>query len=207
MKMAMNLTKLDEGAITIADINIETTLERIKKNIDVPISDEEIDYYREHLVPSKIQIQLVNSYFTKYFGSYRDLNLLTRRQYLTLVLILKKKLMIELGYEKDTPDNVYMTALPYILTGNLEDRLNTRIIRNNKFISKVEESYLYQNLIKNKYDLLQEIKPDYIISLLSTLINTRFTYVSYENPELLGQEIKYSEDKISDELLFFLNSI
>ena len=43
--MAMNLTKLDEGAITIADINIETTIERIKKNIDVPISEEEIDYY------------------------------------------------------------------------------------------------------------------------------------------------------------------
>ena len=49
--MAMNLTKLDEGAITIADINIETTIERIKKNIDVTISEEEIDYYREHITP------------------------------------------------------------------------------------------------------------------------------------------------------------
>jgi hypothetical protein len=205
--MAMNLTKLDEGATTFADINIQKTIERIRKIIDVPLSEEEVDYYREHLTPSKIQIQLIYSYYTKYFGSYRDLNLLTRRDYIILALLLKKKLLIELGYEKDENGEVHQAALPYILTGNLEDRVNTRIIRNNKFISKIEESYLYQNLITNKYNLLQQIKPDYILSLLSTLINTRFTYVTYENPELLGQEILYSEDKISDELLFFLNSI
>lgn len=206
-KMAMNLTKLDEGATTIADINIKKTIERIRKIIDVPISEEEIDYYRQHLSPSKIQIQLIYSYYTKYFGSYRDLNLLTRKDYIILALLLKKKLLIELGYEHDENGMIHQAALPYILTGNLEDRVNTRIIRNNKFISKIEDSYLYQNLINKKYNLLQQIKPDYILSLLSTLINTRFTYVAYENPELLGKEIIYSEDKISDELLFFLNNI
>lgn len=206
-KMAMNLAKLDEGAVVVSDINIEKTIARIKKLIDIEISDEEVAYYREHLVPSKIQIQLVYSYYTKYFGSYRDLNLLTRKDYINLVLLLKKKLLIELGYEKDDQGRVLQAALPYILTGNLEDKVNTRIIRNNKFISKIEESYLYQNLINTKYKLLQQIKPDYILSLLSTLINTRFTYVTYENPDLLGKEIEYSEDKISDELLFFLNSL
>lgn len=206
-KMAMNLTKLDEGATTLADINIEKTIERIKKIIDVPISEEEIAYYMENLKISNIQRQLICSYYTKYFGSYRDLNLLTRKDYIILSLLLKKKLLIELGYETDEDGTIHQAALPYILTGNLEDRINTRIIRNNKFISKIEESYLYKNLIENKYNLLQQIKPDYILSMLSTFINTRFTYVTYENPELLGQEIVYSEDKISDELLFFLNSI
>jgi hypothetical protein len=205
-KMAMNLAKMDEGITTFADINIEKTIERIQRIIDVPLTEDEINYYRYNHYPSSIQIQLINSYYTKYFGAYRDLNLLTRRQYIMLMLLLKKKLLIELGFEHQG-DDVYQAALPYILTGNLETKVNTRLIRNNRFISKIEESYLYQNLINNKYSYLQQIKPDYILSLLSSLINTKFSYVTYENPELLGKEIEYSEDMISDELLFFLNSI
>ena len=123
-----------------------------------------------------------------------------------LLLLLKKKLLIELGYEEED-GTIHQAALPYILTGNLEDKLNTRIIRNNKFISKVEESYLYKNLVETKFFLLQQIKPDYVLSLLSSIINSKFTYIVYERPDLLGHEISYSEDKISDELLFFLNSI
>lgn len=205
--MLMNSTKIDEGVISLADINIRLTIERIKRDIDVPISDEEIDYYIAHHKPDKIQIQLVSAYYTKYFGSYRDLNLLTRRDYITLLLLLKKKLLIELGYETDENGEIHYASLPYILTGNLVDKVNTRIIRNNKFIAKIEESYMYNELITKKYALLESIKPESIKQLLSSIVNTRFTYVTWEYPELLGTEIIYPEDKISDELLFFLNSI
>ena len=205
--MLMNSTKIDEGVISLADINIRLTIERIKRDIDVPISDEEIDYYITHHKPDKIQIQLVSAYYTKYFGSYRDLNLLTRRDYITLLLLLKKKLLIELGYETDENGEIHYASLPYILTGNLVDKVNTRIIRNNKFIAKIEESYMYNELITKKYALLESIKPESIKQLLSSIVNTRFTYVTWEYPELLGTEIVYPEDKISDELLFFLNSI
>lgn len=206
-KMLMNLTKLDEGITTMADINIELTIDRIREMNDIPISEEEIAYYMKHHAPSEVQRQLVYSYYTRYFGSYRDLNLLNNRDYTILLLILKKKLLIELGYETDLDGSVHHAALPYILSGNLEDKLNTRIIRNNKFISKIKDSYLYKNLVETKYYLLQEIKPDYILSILSTVINSRFTYVTYENKNLTGTDIIYSEDKIADELLFFLNGI
>lgn len=206
-KMLMNLTKLDEGITTMADINIELTINRIRRMNDIPITEEEIAYYMKHHSPSDIQSQLVYSYYTRFFGSYRDLNLLNKRDYTIALLLLKKKLLIELGYETDLDGSVHHAALPYILTGNLEDKLNTRIIRNNKFMSKIKESYLYKNLVETKYYLLEEIKPDYILSILSAIINSRFTYVTFENPDLLGQEIVYSEDKISDELLFFLNGI
>ena len=198
-KMEMNLTKLDEGTITTVDINIDKTFEKIKKLIDIDVTEEEIDYYREHLKLSDLQRQLIYAYYGKYFGSVRDLNLITARQYIHLALLLKKKLLIH--------DSVYESVLPYILTGNSEDRVNTRLIRNHKFINKVEDSSLYQKLVNGKYKFLCQIKPDYILTILSTLINTRFSYVTYEKPELLGTEIVYSEDKISDELLSFLNSI
>ena len=95
----------------------------------------------------------------------------------------------------------------YLLTGNLIDRVNTRIIRNSKFLIKVENNSMYNELITKKYNLLNYIKPDAIKELLSIVINTKFSYVVYEYPDLLGAEIEYYEDKISDELLFFLNSI
>ena len=205
--MLMNASKIDEGSVTLSDLNIELTIKRIMKQIDIPVSDDEINYYMINHHPSKTQIQLVYAYYTKYFGSYRDLNLLTRRDYITLLLLLKKKLLIELGYETDENGEIHYASLPYILTGNLVDKVNTRIIRNNKFIAKIEESYMYNELITKKYALLESIKPESIKQLLSSIVNTRFTYVTWEYPELLGTEIIYPEDKISDELLFFLNSI
>lgn len=205
--MAMNANKIDAGVVTLADLNIEMTIKKIRRDIDVPITEEEIDYYIANHKPDKLQIQLVYAYYTKYFGSYRDLNLIGRRDYITLLLLLKKKLLIELGYETDEEGKIHYASLPYILTGNLVDKVNTRIIRNNKFIAKIEESSTYHDLLNNKYRLLESIKPDILKQLLSSVVNTRFTYVTYEYPELLGQEIVYPEDKISDELIFFLSTL
>jgi hypothetical protein len=205
--MLMNQNKLDEGSVIMSDLNIQFTIDRIRKRIDIPVTEDEIQYYMDNHHPSKVQIQLVYAYYTKYFGTYRDLNLLTRKQYITLLLLLKKKLLIDLGYETDEDGRIHYASLPYILTGNLSDKINTRIIRNNKFIAKIEESYMYQDLIRDKYYLLESIKPDAVLQLLSSIINTRFTYVTYEYQDLLGVEITYSEDKIADELLFFLNCL
>ena len=66
---------------------------------------------------------------------------------------------------------------------------------------------MYQQLVEKKYKHLQELKKDYILQVLSSIINTNFTYVVYEEPEMLGKPIVYNEDKISDELLFFLKCI
>ena len=126
---------------------------------------------------------------------------------MVLLVLLKKKLLLELGYEDEEEGKIHNASLPYILSGNVSDKINTRIIRNNKFLVKIKESDMYKELIERKYQMLSYIKEDAIISILSQVINTKFTYVTYEYPELLGTEINYSEDKISDELLFFLNSL
>ncbi len=99
------------------------------------------------------------------------------------------------------------TKLPYLISGNVQDKVNTRIIRNTKYVSKLEESDNYRELNTNKYSYLNKIRPDYILSILSQVNNTTFTYVVYEDPDLLGKEIEYNEDKTSDELIFFLRTI
>ena len=81
-----------------------------------------------------------------------------------------------------------------------------RIIKNAKFDSTLEDSYLYQELIHVDYDLLEEIHPEDIKSIISKMVNSSFTYVCYERPDLLGKKILYSDHKISDELTFFIRS-
>ena len=205
-KMEMNLTKIDEGVITLTDINVKNCIRRIQKEIDVPITEEEIQYYRDNQYPSTLQVELVRLYYANYFNNYRDLKLVNRREYIILMLLLKKKLLIEAGYDKDS-NEFTDCILPYILTGNLEESVNTRLIGNNKFISKLQPNSMYRYLIEKKYKHIQEIKPDVILSLLSSIINTNFTYVVYERQDMLGKPIEYNEDRISDELLFFLKNI
>ncbi len=206
-KMEMNLQKLDEGRIIFADVDIEYEIERIKRDNDFDISEEEIDYYVKYHNPSPLQVNLVYSYWGKYFGSGRNTQLINRRQYILLMLILKKKLLLQAGYNGNDKVFAENTKLPYLISGNVQDKVNTRIIRNTKYVSKLEESDNYRELNTNKYSYLNKIRPDYILSILSQVNNTTFTYVVYEDPDLLGKEIEYNEDKTSDELIFFLRTI
>ena len=204
-KLYMNLEKQDENKAIMMDMIVKTTIKQIQERYDVEITDDELAYYKEHLKINNFQKELISAHFAKDFGNVEPLNLVNRDDFYRLILILKKYLLINAGYDKDYNGYSETSKLAYLMTGNIaDDAVNTRVIRNNKFKVKIDESYLYSKLKDEKYSYLQEIKPDYILSLLSKFINTRFTYVCYEQPELLGTEITYNEDKLSDELLFFL---
>ena len=208
-KMMMNMSKVDEGAITNVEINIDTTIKRIKDMYAVELSDAEVDYYMKHHTPVDIQVDFVKSCYAKIFGGYRDLNALTKRNYIELVLILKKLLLFELGFEEDADtDTIHAAALPYLLTGNLSDKVNNRIIRNNSFDEELNDNYLYQELINDTYaDLIQYIKPDLIKQIISSFVNTKFTYVEYENRDLLGKYIDCTREEVADNILFVLKNL
>lgn len=207
-KMAMHLDKYDEGSVLLADLNIDMTIRRIREMVDIPISEEEVDYQMRHMDFSDIQTEYIRAFYARYFGNYSDLALIPKRDMVILTLIMKKILLIDLGYDVDSQSIKY-AALPYILSGNLEDRIVNRMVRNSKFIESLENSYKYQRLVNEDYKMLQEIdgKNDFIKSRLSTIINTKFSYVAYEAPELLGKEILYDESQIADELCTFLEYI
>ena len=136
-------------------------------------------------------------FYAKYFGGFRDLHQLNKTQYITLLILLKRRLQAF--------GNVY---LPQLLTGNIASRLNTRTIRNDKFISKVKNSDLYQQLMNGKFSTVNEIgKNELIINRLSTLLNTTFTFVDFDHPELLGEKIEINVDMLCDEFLNYLNQI
>lgn len=196
-KLEMNSSKIDESIVILSDVNIKKTIKRIKKKMHIELPKDEIKYYLDNTKITKFQSQLVFYYYAKYFGGYRDLQMLNRTQYMKVLVMLKKRLQ-------------YQTCvyLPQILTGNIENKLNARTIRNDKFLTKIKTSSIYQKIVSDKYDTLEAInKEDLIISLLSTLLNTTFTFVDYNNPELLGRPIEINQDVLCDEFLNFLNQL
>ena len=110
------------------------------------------------------------------------------------------------GFE---PNSIYTgkCVLPFILTGNTKEHSSIKVIRNTKFIAKVEESATYKELMTTKYGYLEEVQPSAIINLLGQIINNEYTLVSYEDQDSLGRDIDYNEDILSDEVTAFIAHI
>ena len=196
-KMEMASSKLDESMVIMSSVNTKKSIKRLLRQMRANISDEEIEFYKANHKVNQFQSQLVLYFYAKYFGGFRDLHQLNKTQYITLLILLKRRLQAF--------GNVY---LPQLLTGNIASRLNTRTIRNDKFISKVKNSDLYQQLMNGKFSTVNEIgKNELIINRLSTLLNTTFTFVDFDHPELLGEKIEINVDMLCDEFLNYLNQI
>ena len=204
-KVKMNTRKMDEGIITRAEISISQLMDRLNKEYP-NISDDEVEFYKKNHSPNKLQSNLIYQFVAKYLGNARDTNLITWNDYCRILVIMKYKFLTESGYDPNefNPDG---PMFPYILCGDVASKVNNRLIRNTKFLTKVKESALYDSILAGKYSYLEELMPNYILQLLSQIINTTFTFVVYKHPELTGQEIILSEDKISDELLLFINNL
>lgn len=205
-KMKNILNKLNEGLVVISEANSHQTIEFVRKNNDITITDDEIEYYRRYLSPSPYQSRLVTSFWNRQFGSYRDSYNWTRKEYIFLMLMMKKILLIKSGC---SPDSVYTgrSVLPFIISGNTMSLPNMKVIRNSKFIAKVEESSAYRELMDHKYNYLEEIQPCAILNDISMLINTQFSIVSYEDQGSLGRPIEYNEDILADEMIAYFNMI
>ena len=98
--------------------------------------------------------------------------------------------------------------LSQIISANVDGRINNRMIHNNKMLERIRKSKTYQNIVNNKYSTLEKAgKEDTILALLSSLINTDFTLVDYDEPDRLGDALYCDFDTLAQEFLDFVNSI
>jgi hypothetical protein len=196
-KFEMLFNKIDESLSILSECNKETVIRKIENITNINISDEEIMYYKQFHNFDKFQVNLVKYYYAKYFNGFRDLNMLSREQYVKLLIMLKMRLQAQ--------QYVY---LPYILCGNIKNKLNTRTIQNKKFINKVETSAIYQKLIHEKFAYIIDLKDDNVIlNIISTILNTSFSYVEFGDDSMLGEVIETNPDIVCEEILTFLNQI
>lgn len=201
-KLEMSMAKLDEGMLIFAEINIANAIESIRNRYQFDIGEDELQYMIQYHIPCELQIELITLFFTKYFGESRNIKLCNKRQYCTLALILKKLL---LTMEANETGQLDISYLPYVLTGNLDGKVEESIIRNNKFVNKLQASPKYQQLINTKYKALEEIRPDTILLLISSLCKTHFTYVTPEYKEKTGEPIDTNKNKLAYEMINLLS--
>nr|DAJ68113.1 MAG TPA: hypothetical protein [Caudoviricetes sp.] len=193
-KFEMASRKVDESFIIITKENIKLTIKKLKKELNVSYTKDEIDWYMDNFKIDNMQAELINYVFAKSFGGFNDLSLATRRDYMKLFIILKKNL-IDRGFD----------ILPYILTGNKITKLNTRTIQNNKFIQDIKDSNTWRNIINEKFSVLKYINSEEtILNMISNIINSGFLYCEYEDQELNGELIEYDKYELANDILNLL---
>lgn len=200
------MEKLDEGSTIIAQMSVEFEVDRLMKEYEFTITDEEVDYYVENFNIQPLHQQLILSHFASVLGSFRNTYEVSRRDLIRLALLLKKRMLRDAGYDDPT---VFTEAVyfPYIITGNIKEHVNTRLIKNSNFKESCLSSYIISDLLTHQYRYLEEIDPDRIMGILSTINNTTFTYCCYERQDKLGEDVVADRANITDELGFFLRSL
>lgn len=205
-KLEMASDKIDEGNAIIEEACAWDALQRLRKKYNFGITEEEIDFYEKNWRMSPMQIDLIYTYYAPMVGSYRACRSYTNREVIELAIMLRNNLLIASGFEdyRTFTDEI---SFPYMIMGNIDGKVNTRIIRNTKFSEDCDNSYIIQDLINKQYNLLEEIDGKSVMMLLSKLNNTVFTYCVYERPDLLETQIDMERANVTDSVGYFLRSI
>lgn len=198
-KISINTAKIDEGEIIINECNIKNTIKSILKKENIKISEEEFNYYQKGFSINKLQQSLLFNFFSKYFGSTNTLFFCNQREYIILLLIMKKILL------KNS-----FTLIPYISTGKVKN-INEKSTLNKKSLIRVTSSVDYKELILNKYHFTEnnlKNKSGLIIRLITNILNNKFLLKDYEHQDLEGEEIKIDNiDILAEEIMRFINYI
>lgn len=190
-KIELNSYKVDEGNLVLNRLNTRHSVAKLKKAMKYRDFDEAVEYYRDHHRISPIHIQIINIYASKV--GCRDLSILDRTEYIQMMTIIKRMLQMR-GF-------VY---LPQILSANVN--MSTRIIRNKKFLSSIESSSVYKNIIEDKYSALLELgKEDIITNMMSTVVSSTYTIVDFEDKDRTGSELEFSSADLLSEFLQYLS--
>ena len=102
-----------------------------------------------------------------------------------------------------------MVLLPQLVTATVRGRFKENMIKNTRFQEKYESSDVYKNVVEKKFRYISEIAPkeNPIQKKLSTIINSTFTLVDYDE-ELNGRILTdIPVDTIMDEYYTFLSII
>ena len=196
-KFEAHLTKQNEALYIQNKVNCEETMKLIELEYG-PFDENEIQFFmrelsadgRQVIVP--FQKKLIFSLFYRYFGDPESIKAINKRDYVILIIAAKKILK-----------HNNMISLPYIISSKI-DRIVQRQTINKKELMKLEASQYYP-IIKDKYKNDKIIKN--ILSIIATILSSKFTIVSYDEPELNGQPIPIIPDFICEEVLMFINMI
>jgi hypothetical protein len=191
--LEMTSYRVDESSVILNATNIEKVYRQLLRQYDVKITREEFDFYKERIRFNPLLMKMLHVFYSRYFDDPTAIQLLTREQSVMLLLILKKFLQLN-GQE----------ILPQICTATLRGKYKENVIKNCKFVEKYKTSSLYDE-ISEKFKYAREVSDeDPVITMLSTMINSQFTWVDM-NEQIDGEIVDdLPMDPLISEFLEFM---
>lgn len=189
----------DASSIMISDCNRKVVMANIRKAFAAfDISQEELDFYMENFRLNEVSLFLLNTFYASRFkDSYATLSL-NRQETIYLLLCMKKYLQ----YHK-------MPIMAQLITAQPLGKYKVSVIKNSKFLDRIMASNVYQRIIADKFEYVNELdqKENPIIRYLSIIINCEFELLDMD-PEINGQVMKdVTTDDVATEFLTFLSII
>lgn len=192
--------KINEEYITVCSIDMKQIVNKLFERYSHRISEEEIEYYRRNMKPSRLHQLIIEIYFFSQTGSSQEFALLRNLDWYKLLLIVREDLMDRLNVDRCT---LLDATLPLLLTANIEEvPVGEKLyVKDMKYLKDHE---VYQLLAKKYYSCIVDMNEDIIKKFLVTFANSRYQFVLFEEPGLLGQDITVNRRQLLDELLTFL---
>ena len=194
-KMKVN----EEYTITCA-MDMRNLVKTLFAKYENEITPEELDYYRKNLKPSRLQQLMIEIYFFNYTSSSAEFALLKNIDWYKLLLVMRKDIMHRFNINKDT---LLDSMLILILTANIEETpVGEKVyVKDTKFLEKDPD---YNILASKYYSTVIDMNEDILKKFLITFANSKYKFVLYEEPDLLGQDITINKRELMTSILNFL---
>ena len=192
--------KINEEYVLICSMDMHNLVKQLFEKYDKEITQEEIEYYRRNMKPSKLQQLMVQIYFFNYTVSSQEFSLLRNLDWFKLLLIMRKDIMRRFNVDNNT---LLDSMLPLILTANIEETpVGEKLYL--KDLKYLKEHDGYNKLVKLFYSTIVDINENIIKKFLITFANSRYRMVLYEEPKLLDSEININKRELIEEMINFL---
>lgn len=185
-KIEIHMSKVDEGNIIKSNMNIKMVIDRLIKKFNVRIPDDEYKYYEDRLKFSNIQRELMNMFYAKYFKDSTEIVNVSKKQYITLAIMLKKYL-ISIGYD----------ILPYCILSNLEERPGRAMKINKAMLTELQKDREWEDLLFKYRGVLSEQD---ILDKMGEVINKNYKAIDFKYQEFIPDPIDFEPVNLLKEL-------
>ena len=192
--------KINEGYITVCSMDMRDLVKRLYKDYENEIRIDEIEYYRRNMKANRLHQLMIEIYFFDHTMSSQEFALLRNLDWYKLLLIIRQDIMRKFNIDRSM---ILDSTLPLILTSNIDENPvgDKTYIKDMKYLKDHEA---YNTLVTKYYSNIVNINDDIIKKLLINFMNARYSFVLFEEPKLLGQDIVLNKRQLLDELLSFL---
>lgn len=165
--LEMATYQVDESNMLINSVNTRQVLKKINERFNIPVSDEELEFYNKKCKWNTISEFFLHSFYSPIFHDSYAIYNIPRKDTIRLLIILKKYLQLK-----------GLSILPQICTARPKGRFKDNMIKNNKF-AEMCNTDCWDEIIDTKFRYVTELgqKEDPRFKILSTIINSTFELV------------------------------